>query len=124
MIFRQIASIFQFNGGEILQEERVDKGHREDREWNPQGNQERNSSENRKRDSRSNRETGCLWMDQESSYSERNDGRVRKRELCSKAPNNSGVTISCDLGTEPGLRKIGKQGAKSRKRNRPFAFVR
>ena len=30
-----------------------------------------------------------------------------KRELRSKAPNNSGVTISCDLGADPGLRKIG-----------------
>jgi hypothetical protein len=46
-----------------------------------------------------------------------------KRELCSKAPNNSGVTISCDLGAEPDLRKIGEQGARSRKRNRPFAFM-
>jgi hypothetical protein len=37
-------------------------------------------------------------------------------------PDNSEVTISCDLGTEPDLRKIGKQGAISRKSHRPFAF--
>jgi len=33
-----------------------------------------------------------------------------KREPRSKAPNDSEVTSSCDLGTEPDLRKIGKQG--------------
>jgi hypothetical protein len=63
--------------------------------------------ENRQRDSRSTQETGCLGMARESSCSEGNDGRVRKRELRSKAPDDSEVTISCDLGAEPGLRKIG-----------------
>jgi hypothetical protein len=78
--------------------------------------------ENRQRDSRSTQETGCLWMYRESSYSEWNDGRVREARARSKDANDSGVTDSCDLGAEPGLRKIGERGARSRKGNRPFAF--
>jgi hypothetical protein len=33
-----------------------------------------------------------------------------RRGLRSKAPNNSDMTISCDLGADPDLRKFGKQG--------------
>ena len=70
MIFRQIASIFQLNGGEIFQQETVDKGHQE----------------NRQRDSQSSRETGYLWMDRESSYSECDYRKDGKCGLCSQGP--------------------------------------
>jgi hypothetical protein len=46
-------------------------------------------------------------MARESSCNEWNDGKYGKRGLRPKAPDNSEVTMSCDLGTEPGLRKIG-----------------
>ena len=47
MIFKLIASILRINGGAILQQERVDKGHRE----------------NRQRDLRSTQATGCFGME-------------------------------------------------------------
>jgi hypothetical protein len=48
MIFVGITSILRIDGGEIFQQERVDRGHQE----------------NRQRDSQSTQETGCLWMEQ------------------------------------------------------------
>jgi hypothetical protein len=63
-----------------------------------------NFSEDRKRDSRSNWETGCLGWTEKALTANGMTEWYGKRELRSKAPNNSGVTISCDLGTEPGLR--------------------
>jgi hypothetical protein len=60
MLFERITSILRINGGEIFQQERVDKVHQE----------------NRRRDSRSTQETGCLWMERESSYNECDDSNV------------------------------------------------
>jgi len=62
MLFKQITSIFQLNGGEIFQQERADKGHQE----------------NRQRDSRSIQETGSFGWNRESSCSECNDRKVRE----------------------------------------------
>jgi hypothetical protein len=45
-----------------------------------------------------------------------------RRGLRSKAPNNSGVTVSCDLGAEPGLRNS-ESRAISRNRDRPSLFM-
>jgi hypothetical protein len=45
-----------------------------------------------------------------------------KRELRSKAPNTSGVTISCDLVPEPGLRKIGKVHGRDLEREIALCF--
>src|SRR5260370_22938875 len=66
--------------------------------------------ENRQRDSRSTQETGCLWMDRESSYSEWNDGRVREARALLEGRERFRSDRSCDLGAEPGLRKIGERG--------------
>jgi hypothetical protein len=55
----------------------------------------------------------CLLVDgnRESSYSECDDRRGwEKRGLRSQVPNNSEMAIFCNLGAEPGLRKVGKQG--------------
>jgi hypothetical protein len=46
-----------------------------------------------------------------------------KRGLCSKATNLSGMTMSCDLGADPGLRKSGKSGGEISKEKSPFAFA-
>ena len=50
------------------------------------------------------------------------NGEAGKREFTLVVPGDSGVIIGCDLEAEPGLQKIGKEGAKSRKGNRPFAL--
>jgi hypothetical protein len=49
-------------------------------------------------------------MEQESSYSEMWWRGTGNSGLRSNVPNNSELTSSCDLGTEPDLRKIGKLG--------------
>lgn len=41
----------------------------------------------------------------------------------SQAVGDSEMTWSCGLEAEPDLLKIGKEGARSRKGNRPFAFL-
>ena len=55
----------------------------------------------------------CLLMDgtRESFYSECDDGRVLESAgFARRDQNNSEMAVSCDLGAEPGLRKIGKPG--------------
>jgi hypothetical protein len=56
-----------------------------------------------------------------SSYSECSNGRVWETRAPLVGPNNSEGTMSCDLETEPGLRKIGRLGEIS-KGVSPFAF--
>jgi hypothetical protein len=104
----QIASMLQINGREIFQKERVDKVI----------TRTGNGTHAVFQDAES-----CGW-NRESSYNERNGGSVwGARAERFADPDASEVTISCDLEAEPDLRKIGKsRGAKSRKRNRPFAF--
>jgi hypothetical protein len=57
-----------------------------------------------------------------SSYNECSNGRVWETRAPLVGPNNSEVTMSCDLETEPGLRKIGSLGEIS-KGVSPFAFL-
>ena len=63
--------------------------------------------ENRQRDSRSTQATGCLAWHEKALTANGMTEEYGKRGLRSTAPDDSEVTISCDLGAEPGLRKIG-----------------
>jgi hypothetical protein len=51
------------------------------------------------------------------------NGRGWEARVHARSLGDSGVIIGCDLEAEPGLQKIGKEGAKSRKGNRPFALL-
>src|ERR1700685_919602 len=52
----------------------------------PVGESRQGHQENRQRDSQSSWETGCLWMDRESSYSECDYRKDGKCGLCSQGP--------------------------------------
>ena len=63
----RIASILRINGGEIFQQERVDRGH----------------NENRQRDSQSKQETGCFWME---------PGKLSQPMRCQKSMSSAGFS--------------------------------
>jgi hypothetical protein len=102
--------MIQINGREIFQKERVDK------------------ELSREPATGLNEAFGQLdakgW-NQGSSYSGCSYGRVWEARVARLAePDDSEVIVDCDLETEPDLQKIGKGGARSRKGNRPFGFLR
>ena len=88
----------------------------------PSGEPATEPRENRQRDSRSTQETGCLAWTEKALTANGMTEVYGKRELCSKAPNISGVTISCDLVADPGLRKNRKAGGDISKEKSPLRF--
>ena len=106
MIFGQIASILRVKGREIFQQERVDKGHQE----------------NRQRDSL--KHSGdCLLMDgtEDALTSSAMAEVYGRHELRSREPNNSEIAISCNPGAEPDLRRSESRGELSKEKS-PFRF--
>ena len=106
MIFGQIASILRVKGREIFQQERVDKGHQE----------------NRQRDSP--KHSGdCLLMDgtEDALTSSAMAEVYGRHELRSREPNNSEIAISCNPGAEPDLRRSESRGELSKEKS-PFRF--
>jgi len=91
--FPPIRSTVAFNGRAIFQKERADKDHRR----GPATELAKHSG-NR------------LRIDETRTLSQRMCFKAKygKHGLYPQLPNRPRVTISCDLATEPGLRKIGK----------------
>ncbi|MGA7312856.1 MAG: HigA family addiction module antitoxin [Silvibacterium sp.] len=86
--------------------------------------QTRSYRENRQRNSGSVWETGRCRMEPRKLLQPGCDnGRGWEARVHARSLGDSGVIIGCDLEAEPGLQKIGKEGAKSRKGNRPFALL-
>ena len=106
MLFKRITSILRINGGEIFQQETVDKVHQE----------------NRRRGSRAHRRLVAYGWNEKALTTNVMTEIFGKRGLRPQSPNHSDVAISCDLDTEPGLRKSGSKGRDLERENAPFAF--